>query len=95
MLGFAVVSDQAAAIGVTAVPTPDTNQDSSLFFVFENLWGRIEAGGTTVSELGHGATYDSKAMRKVEIGQDIVQTVEAVTTSAIIQDGFRMLIKLH
>ena len=34
-MGLAVVSDQAAAVGITAVPTPITDQDSDLFFVYE------------------------------------------------------------
>jgi len=33
-IGFCVVSDQAVAIGVTAVPTPITDMGSDLFYAF-------------------------------------------------------------
>ena len=33
--GMAVVSDQASAVGVTAVPTPTTENSSDLWFVYE------------------------------------------------------------
>ena len=34
-LGLAVVSDQATAVGVTAVPTPATDRGSDLWFLIE------------------------------------------------------------
>ena len=47
--GYAVVSDQAAAIGVTAVPTPLTDMGSDLFFVYEQVFMRaaIASGAGT------------------------------------------------
>ncbi len=41
-MGFCVVSDQAVAIGVTAVPTPVTDKGSDLWFVYESLIGSFE-----------------------------------------------------
>ena len=75
--GFAVVSDQASAIGVTAVPTPITDGGSSLFFSITP----IIAGMRATSDIGYSTLqqtryYDSKAMRKVEVGEDIVLTIE-------------------
>ncbi len=99
-LGHAVVSDQAAAIGVTAVPTPETDRDSDLFYVYESMSSQflfisgvgIEGANGTLLEI------DSKAMRKVEGGQDLAITVE---NSALFAGGTaivtasRILIKLH
>ena len=97
--GMAVVYDQAVAIGVTAVPTPDTDRGSDLFFVFEEGYSQFTfISGVGVDPDG-GLTfrYDSKAMRKVEVGQDVAITAEATALSAgvTVVDGGRMLIKLH
>ncbi len=68
--GYAVVSDQASAIGVTAIPTPITDAGSSLFFSWTPWMAAIEQA----TAVGFDATpgfvqhFDSKAMRKVEIG---------------------------
>ncbi len=96
-LGFAVVSDQAVAIGATAVPTPDTDRGSDLFFVFEDLFSRFEfvSGVGVESANGIRGSFDSKAMRKVENGEDVISVVECPTTSASILMAARMLIKLH
>ncbi len=96
--GICVVSDQAAAIGVTAVPTPVTDRASDLWFVYETILGRlIFASSTGLHEFGHLRSWDSKAMRKVEEGQDVAIVVEAETTSqgVDIHKSGRMLIKLH
>ncbi len=99
LFGLAVVSEQAAAIGVTAVPTPDVDSDSDLWFVFETLMGSIQvvAADDGVSECCGHAIIDSKAMRKVEPGQTIVQVGETPTnTDGLVFTRFtRMLIKLH
>ncbi len=98
-LAYAVVSDQAVGIGVTAVPTPETDRGSDLFFVYETQMTEFllkDATGT--QNFGVTARYDSKAMRKVEDGQDIVTVVENTTlvaTGSIVINAARMLIKLH
>jgi len=98
-VGFAVVSDQASAIGVTAVPTPITDKSSDLFFLYESLFGRIEAQSAVgVQEIGRFAKVDSKAMRKVNDDQDMVIVAENSGLSSdtvILADGYRMLVKLH
>ncbi len=95
-MGHAVVTDQAAAIGVTAVPTPDTDRGSDAFFVFEDLFGRFEfISGVGTQERGLGRTYDSKAMRKVEDGSTMIVTVETPSTSGIVSHAYRQLVKLH
>jgi len=95
--GVCVVSDQAAAIGVTAVPTPITDTGSDLFFVYEQMFGRF--GGTQVEEVGARKTIDSKAMRKVNDSEDMVLVLEsgaaAISSSLVSIIGGRFLVKLH
>ncbi len=99
--GFAVVSDQASAIGVTAIPTPETDSGSDLWFVYQRCLSSVMFGDGTgfISPGGTPYTVDSKGMRKVEDGQDIVEVMEtgvAGTTSGLILSGHvRLLIKLH
>jgi len=95
--GSCVVSDQAVAIGVTAVPTPITDQGSDLWVMYEENYGRFI--GTPTSEVGRQLKIDSRAMRKVEEGQDFIFVVEtpgaAVSVSATSVFGGRLLVKLH
>jgi len=95
----AVVSDQANAIGITAVPTPVTDLGSSNFFVYESLFARFNFGDATGfdSQGMTWRTFDSKAMRKVENGQDRVAVLESGSFSAgaVIFTTHRVLIKLH
>ncbi len=96
--GHIVVSDQAVAIGVTALPTPVTDSQSD-WFVYEALVGRFnfvtasgfEQAAITIKEI------DSKAMRKVEEGQDLISVVEtsALSSGLLVTAFFRTLIKLH
>ncbi len=97
-LAVAVVSEEASAVGITAMPSPDTDRDSDLFYVYEdfvNDFTLLSAAG--FNTWNPGGKIDSKAMRKVNSDQDIVLTVGAASAS----DGFglyvagRMLIKLH
>ena len=97
--GVAVVSDQASAIGVTAVPTPVTDIASDLWFVHELQFGlfRFVSGIGFEGVSGIQRTIDSKAMRKVEEGQDIVFVLENTSLSAGSESflGGRILLKLH
>ncbi len=70
-VGLAVVSDQAVAIGVTAVPTPITDMGSDLWYGYKLITSSSSSGtGSAVS--GRSEVLDSKAMRKVEDGQDMI-----------------------
>ncbi len=99
--GQAVVSEQASAIGVTAVPTPTTDNASDLWFVFEFVIGSIRAATSVgIEEGGWSRIIDSKAMRKVEDGQDVVEVVEGpgagIGANGSQIAGFtRFLVKLH
>ncbi len=95
--GMAIVSEQAVAIGITAVPTPVTDRGSDLWFVYESMF----AEWTFSSAVGSQSflmtrAVDSKAMRKVEDGEDMVFVAESDSAEgSIIQGTFRLLIKLH
>jgi len=97
--GHAIVSEQASAIGVTAIPTPVTDMDSDLWFVYESLVQRLTFADATGFNptAGEVRYFDSKAMRKVEDGQDIVTVAETGATSegVLMTSTFRFLIKLH
>ena len=93
-LGMAVVSDQAVAVGVTAVPTPITDLASNLWFVHQLIFAD-ESNLTDRTRSATRMSVDSKAMRKVEVGQDMVIVIEtgAFSSGAILEVGGRMLIK--
>jgi len=95
-IGMAIVSDQAVAIGVTAVPTPITDLGSDLWFVHQLMYCD-ESGLTDRSKDACQMSVDSKAMRRVEEGQDLIITVEAssISDGAILTSGGRILLKLH
>ncbi len=94
-----VVTESAAAGGVTTVPTGISETDGD-FFVYKPLFsgielvtaiGFVEPRGDSVLHL-----VDSKAMRKVAINDDVVQTLELRNFLGVeIAIEGRMLIKLH
>ncbi len=98
-LGMAVVTFQASTVGVTVVPTPVTDKGSDQFFVYEQLFGRIQIGSgagtgppTDLSQVVH---FDSKAMRKVGEDDDVICAVENEINGVIVVVSGRMLLKLH
>ena len=98
-IGCCVVSDQASAIGVTAVPTPFTDLSSDLWFVHGIMANQILFSSAIGIQANSGVSkdIDSKAMRKVEDGQDLITVTEASSISAgyVLIHGGRSLIKLH
>ena len=99
-IGLAVVSDQSVAIGVTAVPTPVTDSGSDLWFVYQWMQGAfIFNSGIGATESGSTQIQvDSRAMRKVEDGQDVIivqETAAVQSTGSQLLSAFRILIKLH
>ncbi len=93
--GAAVVSDQAVAIGVTAVPTPNTDLGSSLWFAIKGM----NANASNLTDVTNGGQYfelDSKAMRKVDTGQDIVIVEENPSTPGYVLKAVgRILVKTN
>ena len=95
-----VVTEQATGAGVTAVPTPGSEFNADYFvyqpfqfdFVFLSSVGIYERTGE-----GSGYTIDSKAMRKVDVDDDLSMTaqMDVATVGAIITGNGRMLVKLH
>ena len=77
-VGMAVVSDEAVAVGITAVPTLITESASSLWFLHQYLMAD-ESNLTDRTRGQFTIRVDSKAMRKVEIGQDIIVVIENFT----------------
>jgi len=97
--GMAVVSDQALAVGVTAVPTPVTDAGSDLWFVHQWMQSSF-LFGSSVAFLSPGDrqyTIDSRGKRKVDEGQDIVVVSEMSSTfdGQVQTMAGRLLILLH
>jgi len=95
-VGSCVVSDQASAIGVTAVPTPITDSDSDLFMMHQFFAGN-ESSITDRSVPATRMHFESKAMRKVNEDEDflIIAEFDASGQGFILNLAFRFLIKLH
>ena len=95
--GMAVVSDDAVAIGITALPSPITDQGSDLWFTFTEGnfgWKLVTTGA------GVGLTHfeiESRAMRKVGIGEDLILMFENGSASfgCEFDVSLRLLVKLH
>jgi len=94
-VGCAVVSDQAVGVGATAVPGPITELGSDLWF-----WLKLYMiSGSTVNDgiVGKDWLVESRAMRKVAQGQDIVvvSEISSISSGLEMTVGGRMLVKLH
>ena len=98
-IGFCVVSDQASAIGVTAVPTPITDLGSDAWYLHQFAQNQFVIGDSTGFQDGGNRVQevDSKAMRKVEDGFDNIVTIEASGASEgiLVSTMGRQLLKLH
>ena len=98
-VGMAVVSDQASAVGVTAVPTPMTELGSDLWYLHQVCLGRTVFSTAAAFDAVGGVQYhiDSKAMRKVNNDQDLILVAEsdATQSGAIFNMAGRFLIKEH
>ncbi len=95
--GLAIVSDQAAAAGVASVPTPVTEAGSDLWFVHKWYHGD-ESKLTDKTTSATRISIDSKAMRKVDVGQDLVVVAEMDTVlggGQIVSVAGRMLAKVN
>ena len=93
-VGLGVVSDQAVAVGVSALPTPITDLASHLWFLHKIIYAD-ESALTDRTRPQTNVSVDSKAMRKVEVGSDLVVMAELTGFSlgAIVTVGGRILVK--
>jgi len=85
-LGLAVVSDAAVTAGVTAMPKPITDINDDLW----NVYIPVALGGTAQESI----SFDQRAMRKVEEGQQLAVIVEAGLVGFILEGVFRVLSKV-
>ena len=96
--GAAVVSEEAQAVGVSAVPTPVTEAGSDLWFAYQEFFGGFQFTTSGAGQVGQRYTVDSKAMRKVGVGQTIVTVAEFSSAGGdglVLKVAGRMLLKLH
>ncbi len=97
-IGMAVVSDQASAVGITAVPTPFTDLASDLWLLYDMMFGSLIVTSAIGSfESRYTKDIDSKAMRKVEDGQDLILVKEnsSLSDGTVVTTAGRFLLKLH
>ena len=75
--GICVVSAQAFAIGITAIPTPYTDADSDLWFVHGYFAAPLAfADATGFANVSQRVDFDSKAMRRMspdEVGVAVIE----------------------
>jgi len=77
-VGMAVASEQAVAAGIGSIPTPAKDAASDLWFIHEWFTGSIIVGDATgfTEPSGQIQRLSSKAMRKVNDGEDLFLAVE-------------------
>ena len=96
--GAIVVSEEALAVGITAVPTP-IDQDSSSWILFDMMFNRFDfvSGVGFEANSGVSRVVDSKAMRKVEEGQQVIEVIQNSGSSdgVTVTTYQKTLIKLH
>ena len=98
-MGICVVREQAATVGITAVPLPYTDAPDEAWFLLQNFAERTRFFTGAGMEHGLFQHYelDSKAMRKVAQGDNIAVVVENADATAglLFLMTFRILVKLH
>jgi len=97
--GLCVVIDQAVAVGVTAVPGPITDAGSDAWVAHQYLtstFAFVTAAGVE-AQFQTSMDVDSKAMRKIEEGFQLISVVEtsSLSNGAVITQMGRVLLKLH
>ena len=97
--GSIVVFDEAVAVGITAVPTP-VDQSQSPWIYYDVAMQRFlfsSAIGLNPNMAPERYVIDSKSMRKVEEGQDLIEVIQngALGQGATVQTFVKTLIKLH
>jgi len=96
-IGFGIVSDEAFAVGASAIPGPWSNPDWGGWYVWRSFALQLEIVGSPTSFLLWGwpqLEIDSKAMRKVENNETMVVMAESQGGAFSIAAPFRTLVKL-
>jgi len=93
--GLGIVTAQALAIGITAIPGPFTDADWDGWFV----WGSFGMRFDSITQAGVLLTsqfreVDSKAMRKIPDGSNIVLVAESQAGGFAINMPLRLLLKV-
>ena len=90
--GAVIVTDAAAAIGITAIPGPVTDASDDNWYLWESFMGALadNTGGNIASTNVPMQVFDSKAMRKVETGFQIAFVVENASATT----GFRFTMSI-
>jgi len=96
-MGMGVVSEAAASLGITALPTPFTDETWDGWFVYDSILNGISfSDATGIREpafVNHH--FDSKAQRKVGDDSAVVVVLENSSTVGLqFMIKFRMLFKL-
>ena len=93
--GAVVITDAAAAIGITAIPGAVTDASDDNWFLWEPFGSHLSNGpGSNVSAAPEPAMeFDSKAMRKVESGFQLAFVVEnaSASTGLLFSAGISLL----
>ena len=96
--GIGIVTDAAFAAGITAIPTPITEQDWDGWFYHTFLSVHqpdVTFGGSPAAH--QRIEVDSKAMRKIAVGETVVAVIEVVEIGTATFNAFwdsRQLAKL-
>ena len=97
-VGIGVVSEQAATVGITAVPHPDTDSAWGGWLWHHYFAARIEVGSAVGFDplMQQNIVIDSKAMRKVGDSERLVVVVEnSSATGMRFSTAMRLLSKIH
>ena len=86
-VGMIVVSADALAVGITALPSPGNDINSDGWFVWVPLLSTIKAG-TSETDVGYHTVVDSKAQRVIHEGSVIVVVAENFSATAGLQLAF-------
>jgi len=97
-MGITVVTARALTVGITALPDPITEAEADYWFLFQPWMAsaRITGGGDLENHV-YRSMFDTKAMRKVEEGEQLAFIIANASASFGIHFmiSLRMLIKLH
>ena len=96
-VGMGIVTAEAFAIGITAIPTPFSDADWGGWMVWRSFAQQNELQGTAANVIFPAAVVmeiDSKAMRKVTPNEVLVIIAESQSGAFALSAGIRTLVKL-